>query len=161
MSDAIHELGESLKPGELVAVDSSIASLPAGCLLDIFSIRLTHLGRGLATAEMPVGRLHTNQSGWVQGGAITVFADATAGWATMAAIPTGKAFVTIEMSTSLMRGAQQGDLLVAHASALHMGDSTFSLKVEVLRPDPHDRGDKEKQLVGHFMCTQILLNSAT
>jgi acyl-CoA thioesterase len=144
-----------LAPGELVEVGPELfESLPADCLLASLGFRPTHVGRGSCRATMTVGPGHLNQRGIVQAGALVAFADAVAGWASYAAVESGR-FTTLDLSCNLLRAAKPGDELVANASPVHLGRRTMVIQVVI----SHE-GDEAPvtRPVARVTCTQLVLN---
>lgn len=127
-------------------------TLPKGCALESLSIELTHVGDGAARARMPVGLEHTNQVGVVQGGIYVVFADATAGWAAVSALPRGKGFTTVEMRANVLRATRPGDVLIADATPVHLGGTTMVFEVRV-------HVEETKKQCAFFVCTQLVFTS--
>ncbi|MGH3742584.1 MAG: PaaI family thioesterase [Micromonosporaceae bacterium] len=158
-SNVLHQLVADLPVGELIPVPPGAEPLTPGCLLDLFGMQLTHVGRGAARAEMQVQPMHLNQRGNVQGGAIVALADATAGWASYAALPEGR-FTTQELNCNLIGRATEGHRLVATATPAHLGRQTMVLDVTVRRADRED-SPPGKGLVARFSCTQLVLGAAT
>lgn len=144
-----------LAPGELVEIGPELFdSLPRDCLLASLGFRPTHVGRGSCRATMTVGAGHLNQRGIVQAGALVAFADAVAGWASYAAVESGR-FTTLDLSCNLLRAAKPGDELVANASPVHLGRRTMVIQVVV----SHE-GDEASATrpVARVTCTQLVLD---
>lgn len=137
--------------------DDSAAATPPGCLLDALGMVATHAGPGACRAQMAIGTIHTNQRGIVQGGAIAALADATAGWATYAALPPGRRFTTLEFKANLLAAARPGDVLVALARPVHLGRTTMLLEVDVLEAAQESQPAATRRLVARFSCTQLVL----
>jgi uncharacterized protein (TIGR00369 family) len=138
-----------LPPGEMIDIDPAVVgALPPDCLLARLGIVPTHIGRGACRAEMTVGPGHLNQRGIVQAGALVAFADATAGWASYAAVESGR-FTTLDLSCNLLRPVSTGDRVVAVASPVHLGRRTLVLQVAVTT-------DAGRPIV-RFSCTQLVL----
>lgn len=153
----LHELVGHLEPGVLALLgEDAAATTPAGCLLDVLGIVPTHAGPGACRAEMGVAAHHLNQRGVVQGGAIAALADATAGWATYAALGAQR-FTTLEFKTNLLGAARSGNLLVALARPVHLGRTTILLEVDVLNAAEEARPVGVRRLVARFSCTQLVL----
>lgn len=125
-----------------------------GRVFEALAIELREADATGATAEMTVGKAHTNQVDVVQGGVYTVLADATAGWFTTAALPTDATFTTLEMRTSVLRAARPGSTLVARATPVHVGKRTAVVEVKVW-----ERGTDPARVVASFGCTQLVLDS--
>jgi uncharacterized protein (TIGR00369 family) len=130
------------------------SAIPDSCALAVLGIALTNWSPGSAEAEMIVGPENLNQQGSVQGGVYAVLADATAGWATEAALGSPR-YVTLDFSCNLTGAAVAGDLLRARASLVHQGRRTMVLNVEVDRL----RGAAEPRRVAWFTCTQLVRES--
>lgn len=153
-STRIFAVTTGLAPGELVEVGPELfESLPADCLLASLGFHPTHVGRGSCRATMTVGPGHLNQRGIVQAGALVAFADAAAGWASYAAVESGR-FTTLDLSCNLIRAAKPGDELVANAVPVHLGRRTVVIEVVV----SHE-GDEApaSRPVARVTCTQLVL----
>lgn len=153
MTDTVAQLyteAQGAPPGELVPVDRP-PSVPEDCLLARFGMSLTHVGRARARVTMTVAPIHLNQRGAVQAGALVALADATAGWATYAAVEHGR-FTTLELKANLLRNAASGDVLYADARPVHVGRRTAVFDVDVL--------SAPERLVARFTCTQLILEPA-
>lgn len=148
----LYRATSGLAPGELVAIDPAVVrSVPPDCLLAGLGIVPTHIGRGACRAEMTLGPGHLNQRGIAQAGALVALADATAGWASYAAVESGR-FTTLALDCNLLRPVSAGDRVVAVASPVHLGRRTLVLQVEVTT----DAG----RPVVRFSCTQLVLADA-
>ena len=140
-----------LAEGEMVEIDPGVvAALPPDCLLAEFEIVPTHIGRGACRAEMAVRRGHLNQRGVAQAGALVAFADATAGWASYAAVESGR-FTTVELNCALLRASRAGDRLVAVAAPVHLGRQMLVVEVAISAADTG-------RAVARFSCTQLVLD---
>ncbi|MBO0890454.1 MAG: PaaI family thioesterase [Acidothermales bacterium] len=154
-STEIYAATSDLAPGELVEVGAELFDgLPQDCLLASLGFRPTHVGRGSCRVTMTVGAGHLNQRGIVQAGALVALADAAAGWASYAAVESGR-FTTLDLSCNLLRAAKPGDELVAHASPVHLGRRTLVIQVVVSR-----QGDEApaNRPVARVTCTQLVLD---
>lgn len=148
----LFELVDPERPDDLQQVPDGHAPVPAGCLLDVFGIHLSHVGRGRSRCEMRVREIHLNQRGLVQGGALVSLADAAAGWASYATLETGR-FTTVELRCSFVGRADLGDVLVAMVSPVHLGRRLHNLEVDICRDDATGRSPR----VARFGCTQMVL----
>lgn len=151
-------LAAQAAPGGLQAVPAAAATMPAGCLLDVFAIRLTHVGVGRARAEMVIAPVHLNQRGHPQAGALVAFADAAAGWASYGCLAEGN-FTTIELNCNLLGQAETGAHLVARATPVHLGRRSLVHDVAVFSADAEAVDESERRLVARFSCTQLVLAS--
>jgi uncharacterized protein (TIGR00369 family) len=145
---------EQAGPGGLVAVPDSPGLVPTGCVLDLLGVRLTHIGQARARAEMVVATAHLNQRGTTQGGVFGVLADATAGWASDAALTSGS-YTTLEFKGNLVGAAPPGSRLVAEARPVHVGRRTLVHNVDVWSQT--DTEGTPPRLVAFFTCTQLVL----
>lgn len=146
-------MGEDL-PAGLVEIDAAPLKprpVPPGSLLDVLAVHVTHVGPGMARAEMPIGPQHLNQVGVAQGGVIASLADAVAGVATRIALTPTAAFSTIELNANVLRGAVAGDVLEAVARPVHLGRTTIVIQVDVFGRD----GDRRWR-AAVFRCTQLV-----
>jgi 1,4-dihydroxy-2-naphthoyl-CoA hydrolase len=150
----LHELVADLDGGGMRPVPAGLAEVPAGCLLDVLGMRLTHLGIGRSRVEMPVRDAHLNQRGVPQGGALVALADAAAGWASYGALPAGR-FTTLELHCNLLGRVSPGATLVALTSPVHLGRRTLVLDVELLSAD--QESGPPRRLTARFSCTQMVL----
>ena len=142
-----------LASGQMEPIDERLhATVPPGSLIDVFGIRLTHVGPGAARAVMTVADMHLNQAGVAQAGAIVALADAAAGWAAKTALQSGARFVTLELNANIIRPAKVGNVLEAVASPVHLGRSNQVLQVEVRLVSPEGA-----KLVTAFRCTEMVL----
>jgi uncharacterized protein (TIGR00369 family) len=150
---SLHELAAPLGSGELTAVEAALAErlVPPGCLLAAFGIRPTRVGRGRCQAEMTIAPVHLNQRGITQGGALIALADAAAGWASYAAVPSGR-FTTVSIASNLLRGAKAGEVLTARAAPVHLGRTTMVIEVSVTRA-----ADGDPKPLAQVTCTQLVL----
>ena len=131
------------------------SAIPDDCALAVLGIKLVGSSPGSAEAEMIVGPENLNQQGSVQGGIYAVLADATAGWATEAALRSPH-YVTVDFSCNLTGAAAAGDTLRARASLVHQGRRTMVVNVEVDRV----RTAAEPRRVAWFTCTQLVLENS-
>ena len=157
-SNPLHGLVAELPPGQMRPVPAELAAVPPGCLLDTLGFRLTDVGLGRSRVEMTLGRVHLNQRGLPQGGALVALADAAAGWASYAALPAGR-FTTLELKCNLLGRTAEGDTLVAVASPVHLGRQTLVLDVEVFRAE-HEAAPPPRRLAAAFSCTQLVLEAS-
>jgi len=155
-SNPLFDLARTAPMGELVPVPQEVAYPPATCLLDVLGMRLTHIGVGLARAEMAIAPVHLNQRGHPQGGALVAFADATAGWASDATLADSN-FATIDLTCHLLSRAQVRTVLVALARPVHIGRSALVQEVDVLTSD--QEALPNGRLVASFRCTQLVLRT--
>ncbi|TYQ10509.1 UNVERIFIED_ORG: uncharacterized protein (TIGR00369 family) [Gordonia westfalica J30] len=126
----------ALEEGAYISVNDELSrTVPDGCFLDIMDFRLEFVGRHRAKASMVIQDKHLNQAGVCQGGLIVALADAAAGWAAKTALTPPLSFVTLTMSTNVLRSARPGDILWAEAIARHVGRSTMVFEVTVRRGD--------------------------
>jgi uncharacterized protein (TIGR00369 family) len=106
------------------------------------------LGPDRTVGRMKVSERHLHNVNFMHAGAWTAFADSIAGWAAARLIPVGWNFTTAEMKTNIFHKAQVGDEIWAVAEPLHIGKRTHVWEVRLA---------KDEQLVGNFLCTQVLL----
>jgi 1,4-dihydroxy-2-naphthoyl-CoA hydrolase len=106
------------------------------------------LGPQRAVGRLVVSERHLHRSDNMHAGAWTSFADCVAGWATARHLPIGWNFTTAEMKMTMFALAKRGDELWAIAEPLHVGRRTHACEVRIVRAD---------QLIGNFLCTQVLL----
>lgn len=149
MAVDLYRATSGLSPGEMTEIDPAVVrALPPDCLLARFGIVPTHIGRGACRAEMRICPQHLNQRGVAQAGALVAFADATAGWASYAAVESGR-FTTLDLTCNLLRPVTNGDQIVATAGPVHLGRRTLMLQVDIAT----DAG----RPVARFSCTQLVL----
>ena len=127
--------------------------IPAGSAIAAMGITPVAVENGTASARMVLGAHHLNQAGVVQGGVYALFADATAGFAAMSALPDEKTFATLEMRVNLLRGVQPGTELVAEATPIHLGGTTMLFEVRVW-----DQASTRDRPAAYFVCTQLVMN---
>lgn len=154
----LYQLTEGLGPDEVIDAPGTInAALPPDCLLAELGIELVRVGRGRAEARMAIGRIHLNQRGLAQAGAIVALADATAGWASYTATERGR-FTTLDLTINLLRAGRDGDRLVATAAPVRVGRrvEVFEVTVAAEVDTPAERA----RTVARFTCTQLVLESA-
>jgi uncharacterized protein (TIGR00369 family) len=148
MGRTVYDLAGDAVDGELLELaPADRPVVPDDSMLATLGMTLTHVARGRARVAMTVAPVHLNQRGAVQAGAFVALADAAAGWATYASVEHG-GFTTLELRTSLLRGAKVGDELVADARAVHLGRRTAVFEVDV---------NAVRRLVARFGCTQLVL----
>jgi uncharacterized protein (TIGR00369 family) len=144
-----------LRAGEMAEADEELrGTVPAGSLIDVFGVELTHVGPGAARASMTVGERHLNQAGVAQGGAIVALADAVAGWAAKTALRPGHGFTTVDLNITLVRPARLGQRLEATASPVHIGGRCMVLGVHVAVI----RDEGPAVTVAECRCTQLVLS---
>lgn len=137
---------------------------PTGSLIEVFGIVPTHAGPGACRVEMLIGPQHLNMRGIVQGGAVVALADAAAGWASYATVPSGR-FTTIDLTVNFLRPARLGDLLVALARPVHLGRRLLVLEVMVHRDGNGDApvgsaagvDGTARSVIARVGCTQMAL----
>jgi 1,4-dihydroxy-2-naphthoyl-CoA hydrolase len=129
--------------------------IPADCAIAAMGITPVAAENGVASARMVVGAHHLNQVGAVQGGVYALFADATAGFAAMSALPDGKTFATLEMRVNLLRGVRPGTALIAEATPVHRGGTTMVFEVRVW-----DQAGTRDRPAAFFVCTQLVMDKA-
>jgi len=154
-SSDLYRLTQHLGPEDMIEAPPAInVGLPQDCLLAQLGIELVRMGRGRAEARMPIGRIHLNQRGIAQAGAIVALADATAGWASYSATEGGR-FTTLDLSINLLRAGRDGDRLVATATPVRVGRrvQVFEVTVAAEADSPVDR----THTVARFTCTQLVL----
>lgn len=145
-----------LARGEMAPVAEALApTTPAGCIIDMLGIVPTHAGPGACRAEMTVAAQHLNMRGIAQGGALVALADAAAGWAAYATVPSGQ-FTTVDLTFTMLRPGRLGDHLVALATPLHVGRRVLSLEVALCHRDAE--GSDPATLVAKATCTQLVLD---
>lgn len=106
------------------------------------------IGPERTVAQMLVGERHLHNVEYMHAGAWTAFADSIAGWGAARVLEGGANFTTSEMKINIFKAARVGDLLTALAVPLHIGERTHVWEVRIGRSD---------QLVGNFVCTQVIL----
>lgn len=150
----LYQLTNGLAVGEFIDAPAAFSDqIPQSCLLSCHGIRLTRIGRGIAVAEMTVKPVDLNQRGIAQAGAIVALADATAGWASYSAIEHGR-FTTVNLTTSLLSAAKEGDMLRATATPVRLGRKVQVLDVSV---DAHTGVNGSAKPIARFGCTQLVL----
>jgi uncharacterized protein (TIGR00369 family) len=161
----LYELVGHLPRGEMAAVGEALAGTnPAGSLIEVLGIVPTHAGPGACRVEMLIGPQHLNMRGIVQGGAVVALADAAAGWASYATVPSGR-FTTIDLAVNFLRSARLGDRLVAIARPVHLGRRLLVLEVMVHRDGDGDGSagnaagadDPARSAIARVGCTQMAL----
>ena len=90
-------------------------------------IRLTHMQKGYAEAEMDVGPEKTNLLGTLHGGAYYTLADVAAG---CSVIPYGRICVTLSADIHYLRPAVSGKI-TAYASVIQFGEKIGVCRVEI------------------------------
>jgi uncharacterized protein (TIGR00369 family) len=93
-----------------------------------------------------------NPMGIVHGGWIALLLDTVMGCAVHSALPTGKAFTTIEMKTSFIRAVREGSgQLTAEGVVLHVGGNIATSEGKIY--------DDQKRLVAHGSETCMIWNA--
>lgn len=117
---------------------------------DHLGMRLTSFGRGFADYEMEVGKPLTNAMGVLQGGVVTVLADAAMAAASMTVLNdeevAREAVTTAQLNSRFMRGVREGETLQAKARVVRAGRQLVWLECNVYG------GDKQ---VGEFDAVGI------
>jgi len=126
--------------------------LPPGSALDLAQVRLTRATTSSVETRTPVTVALLNQRGTVQGGVYSVIADATAGWATEAYLG-NDSYTTTAVTSQLVGGAVEGDVLVTRAHIEHGGRRTVVASAEVYR----QRAGSSDRLVALVTCQQLVL----
>ena len=88
---------------------------------------------------------------FLHAGTVVAFADSCAGWGTLATLPEhAEGFTTAELKVNLVGTTQTPDALICVARLVHGGRSTQVWDATVSR-------ERDGRPVGHFRCTQFLL----
>ena len=120
----------------------------AGTFPGDLGIEFTHLEPDEVRCSMPVDRRHLHAGGYVHGGAWVAFADTGAAFGTMANLPAGTDFTTVELKMNVFGAARDGDQLHGVGRPVHIGKRTQVWEVRVAR------GERDAAL---FICTQMVL----
>lgn len=123
----------------------------AGTFPGDLGIEVLEIGGDGARGQLAADRRHLHPGGFVHGGVWAALADTVAAWATIANLPEGYDFSTAEMKMNLFGVARAGELLEAHAQALHVGRRTHVWEVRV------SVGERLRAL---YVCTQVLVAPA-
>lgn len=86
-------------------------------------MRLISISRKRVVSEMPIGPMHMNPGGNVNGGAIMSLADATGAVGAVANLPAGHRTGTLESKTNFLASGY-GPVLRAVSISLHIGRTT-------------------------------------
>jgi len=91
---------------------------------------------------------------YLHAGTVVSFADSCTGWGCLASLPDGIAgFTTSELKVNLVGTTSVPDALVCVARMLHGGRTTQVWDATVSR-------ERDGRAIGHFRCTQYLLEAA-
>ncbi len=89
-------------------------------LLGELGLTLSDYGEGWVEGTWVPTPKACNPNGPVQGGVYAVVADAVIAFATLSALESGEHCTLLEMKTSFLRGAKQGDLLKIRGEVVRM-----------------------------------------
>lgn len=121
-----------------------------GTLPEYLGIRINLISEQEKEAEFTVQKHLLAPNGFLHAGSVVTLADTLAGFACVAHLPEGaKGFTTIELKSNFMSTALSG-IVVAHATAEHLGKTTQVWDVIVRHKDT---GKK----MAMFRCTQMVL----
>ncbi len=87
----------------------------------MMGIDVDSIGEGTAALSMRVRPDMHNGVGWMQGGIFTAIADEAMALALYTAVSPGERIATISETTSFLKGAKDGDLLVASGKVVRKG----------------------------------------
>jgi uncharacterized protein (TIGR00369 family) len=91
---------------------------------------------------------------FLHAGTVVAFADSCAGWGCLATLPEhAGGFTTSELKMNLVGTTRVPDALIGVATLVHGGRSTQVWDTTVTR-------ESDGRAVGHFRCTQYLLEEA-
>lgn len=116
----------------------------------LVGIKITDLGQGFMTSEMPVRPELLAPNTYLHAGSVVTLADTTAGYGCVAHLPEGaQSFTTIELKTNFLGTAREGTV-TCKATLAHGGRTTQVWDVTV----HHRETDK---VIALFRCTQMIL----
>ncbi len=92
--------------------------------------RISHLGKGRCSIEMPFSASVAQQHNFFHGGAVGALADSAGGYAAMTIVPDGSDVLTLEYKINFLRPAV-GSLLVAEGIVLRAGRSVVVTRIDV------------------------------
>jgi uncharacterized protein (TIGR00369 family) len=96
---------------------------PAPPLTRLTGARITGIGSGTASGEMPATGWLLNTAGVIGGGTLAIVADIAFGCAIQTELPPATPYTTAELSMTFLRPAQVGCTLSASGQAIHVGRS--------------------------------------
>lgn len=127
---------------------ASVARAIEGTFPGSLGMEAVEIGDQHVIGRLRVDRRHLHPGGYVHGGVWVAFADSVAAWGTMRNLPPQHNFTTLELKVNVFAAASEGDELIGHGTALHLGRRTQVWEVKV-----HKGG----HLAANFVCTQMLL----
>ena len=125
----------------------------AGRLPGLFGVELVDLERGLVRARLAVRAELLAPNEFLHAGTVVTLADTCCGVGCQATLPQGATgFTTLELKTSFVRTAGEGETLLCEARAVHEGRTTQLWDATVAR-------ESDGKPIGLFRCTQYLLRA--
>src|SRR5579863_8368839 len=120
-----------------------------GTLPELLGIRITNLAEGTLTGELTVRSELLVPNGFLHAATVVGLADTCCGYACIAHLPEGaKNFTTIELKSNHVGTARDG-VIMAKATAVHLGRSTHVWDAIVT--------NGEGKTIALFRCTQMIL----
>jgi uncharacterized protein (TIGR00369 family) len=98
--------------------------------MHLIGARMTGIGPGVCTIELPYRDDLTQQHGYVHGGIVSMIVDSAGGYAAFTLFPTDASILTIEYKLNLVAPAS-GERLVAEASVVKPGRTLVITRGEV------------------------------
>ncbi|MDO5503969.1 MAG: PaaI family thioesterase [Actinomycetia bacterium] len=95
---------------------------------------------------------HTNTNGGVHGGLIATLLDSTMGEAVRSALEDGQSAVTVSMTVTYLRGAEEGDELRASAELRKRGGSLAMVEADVVTAD-------DEEPIAHGVATFSIIDA--
>lgn len=121
----------------------------AGTLPERYGFALTALEEGRLASQLTIEPWMHAPNGFLHAASIILLADTTAGYATIAHLPSGaKGFTTIELKSNFLGTAKEGTL-TCECVAEHLGRNTHVWSATVFSP--------QGKRMALFRCTQMIL----
>jgi 1,4-dihydroxy-2-naphthoyl-CoA hydrolase len=115
----------------------------------LLGFEVTHAEPGVLRATMPVTDDLLAPNGYLHAASVIALADSACGFGTMADLPEGARFTTVELKTNFL-GSTLSGTLTCEARRVHGGRTTQVWDAEV-------RVQGKESPLALFRCTQIIL----
>jgi uncharacterized protein (TIGR00369 family) len=113
-------------------------------------IRFDSVEAGFVQSRLAVDRRHMAPNGFLHAASVIALADTSCGYGCQVSLPAGASgFTTIELKSSFLGTAREGDEIACRAWLVHGGRSTQVWDAEIT--------DERGKTVALFRCTQMVL----
>jgi acyl-CoA thioesterase len=120
-------------------------------MLRTLNIHLREIGDLHAVMEVTVDDRHRNYLGGAHGGLLATLID-TASFFPRPLLPSGQRCTTTNLNVTFVRPAAMGDLLIARAELVHLGQKLASVTVTVK--------NQQDKMVAHGTTTLMLITNS-